>query len=34
MIEQFSEGKDPVAINEINLDEYLDSSLLEKANEF
>lgn len=34
LIEQFSEGKDPVVKNKINLDKYLDSSLLEKANEF
>jgi len=34
LIDQFSEGDDPVVKNEINLDEYLDSSLLEKANDF
>lgn len=34
LVEQFSEGDDPVVKNEINLDEYLDSSLLEKANDF
>ncbi len=34
LIKQFSEGEDPVIKGEINLDDYLDSSLLEKANEF
>ena len=33
-IKQFSEGEDPVIKNEVNLDDYLDSSLLEKANKF
>ena len=34
LIEQFSVGDDPVIKNEVNLDNYLDSSLLEKANNF
>ncbi|WP_338450219.1 ABC transporter substrate-binding protein [Niallia oryzisoli] len=34
LVEQFSDGDDPVVKNKINLDEYLDSSLLEKANDF
>ena len=32
LVEQFSEGEDPVIKGEVNLDDYLDSSLLEKAN--
>ena len=34
LIDQFSVGDDPVIKNEVNLDNYLDSSLLEKANNF
>lgn len=34
LIEQFSVGDDPVIKNKIDLNEYLDSSLLEKANDF
>ena len=33
-LSNFDEGEDPVIKGEINLDDYLDSSLLEKANQF
>ena len=34
LVEQFSTGDEPVVKNKIDLDEYLDTSLLEKINEF
>ena len=34
LVEQFSVGDNPVVTNEIDLDKYLNSSFLEKANDF